>query len=126
MKKNKNTNRSFGVLFFIVFLIIGIWPLLSGGGFRYWSLIIAIIFLIMGITKSRFLTPLNLAWIKFGMLLGVIIAPILMGIVYFLVVLPIGIFMRVLGKDLLKLKLKKNEASYWNKKNTKINFSKQF
>ena len=126
MKKNKNTNRSFGVLFFIVFSIIGIWPFLSGGGFRYWSLIIAIIFLIMGITKSRFLTPLNLAWIKFGMLLGVIIAPILMGIVYFLVVLPIGILMRVLGKDLLKLKLKKNEASYWNKKDTKINFSKQF
>ena len=98
MKKNKNTNRGFGILFFIVFFIVAIWPILSGGELRLWSFIIAIIFLIMGIMKSRFLTPLNIAWIKFGELLGVIIAPIIMGLVYFLVVLPIGIFMRVLGK----------------------------
>lgn len=126
MKKNKNTNRSFGILFFIVFFIIGIWPILSGNELRLWSFIIAIIFLIMGITKSRFLTPLNLAWIKFGEILGVIIAPIIMGLVYFLVVLPTGILMRVLGKDLLKLKFKKNIVSYWNKKDSKINFNKQF
>ena len=126
MKKNKNTNRGFGILFFIVFFIVAIWPILSGGELRLWSFIIAIIFLIMGIMKSRFLTPLNIAWIKFGELLGVIIAPVIMGLVYFLVVLPIGIFMRVLGKDLLKLKFKKHESSYWNKKDAKINFNKQF
>tara|TARA_A100001011_G_scaffold332177_1_gene359095 strand:- start:494 stop:874 length:381 start_codon:yes stop_codon:yes gene_type:complete len=126
MKKNKNTNRSFGILFFIVFFIIGIWPILSGNELRLWSFIIAIIFLILGIIQSRFLTPLNLAWIKFGELLGVIIAPIIMGLVYFLVVLPIGILMKILGKDLLELKFKKNVISYWNKKDTKINFNKQF
>jgi large-conductance mechanosensitive channel len=126
MKKNKDTNRSFGILFFIVFSIISIWPILSGSELRLWSFILAIIFLIMGITKSRFLTPLNIAWIKFGELLGVIISPVIMGLVYFLVVLPIGILMRVLGKDLLRLKFNKNIETYWNKKEAKINFNKQF
>lgn len=126
MKKNKNTNRSFGILFFIVFFIIGIWPILSGNELRLWSFIIAIIFLIMGITKSRFLTPLNIAWIKFGELLGIIISPLIMGLVYFLVVLPMGILMRVLGKDLLRLKFNKNIETYWNKKEAKTNFNKQF
>ena len=126
MKKNKNTNRSFGILFFIAFFIIGIWPIFSGTELRLWSFIIAIIFLIMGIMKSRFLTPLNIAWIKLGEFLGVIIAPIIMGLVYFLVVLPTGILMKVLGKDLLKLKFKKDIVSYWNKKDTKVNFNKQF
>ncbi|MDC1124806.1 SxtJ family membrane protein [Pelagibacteraceae bacterium] len=126
MKKKKNTNRSFGILFFIVFSIISIWPILSGGELRLWSFIVAIIFLIMGITKSRFLTPFNIAWIKFGELLGVIISPLIMGLVYFLVVLPIGILMRVLGKDLLSLKFNKNIETYWNKKELKTNFNKQF
>ena len=126
MKKKKNTNRSFGILFFIVFSIISIWPILSGGELRLWSFIVAIIFLIMGITKSRFLTPLNIAWIKFGELLGVIISPLIMGLVYFLVLLPIGILMRVLGKDLLSLKFNKNIETYWNKKEAKTNFNKQF
>ena len=126
MKKKKNTNRSFGILFFIVFSIISIWPILSGNELRLWSFIVAIIFLIMGITKSRFLTPFNRAWIKFGELLGVIISPLIMGLVYFLVVLPIGIFMRVLGKDLLSLKFNKNIETYWNNKKVKTNFNKQF
>ena len=126
MKKKKNTNRSFGILFFIVFSIISIWPVLSGGELRLWSFILAIIFLIMGITKSRFLTPFNIAWIKFGELLGVIISPLIMGLVYFLVVLPIGILMRVLGKDLLSLKFNKNIETYWNNKKVKTNFNKQF
>jgi nitrate reductase NapE component len=126
MKKKKNTNRSFGILFFIVFSIISIWPILSGGELRLWSFIVAIIFLIMGITKSRFLTPFNIAWIKFGELLGVIISPLIMGLVYFLVVLPIGILMRVLGKDLLSLKFNKNIETYWNKKEAKTDFNKQF
>ena len=126
MKKKKNTNRSFGILFFIVFSIISIWPVLSGGELRLWSFILAIIFLIMGITKSRFLTPFNRAWIKFGELLGVIISPLIMGLVYFLVVLPIGILMRAFGKDLLSLKFNKNIKTYWNKKEAKTNFDKQF
>ena len=126
MKKKKNTNRSFGILFFIVFSIISVWPILSGGELRLWSFLVAIIFLIMGMTKSRFLTPFNIAWIKFGELLGVIISPLIMGLVYFLVVLPIGILMRVLGKDLLNLKFNKNIETYWNNKKVKTNFNKQF
>lgn len=126
MKKKKDTNRSFGILFFIVFFIISIWPNLSGGELRLWSFVLAIIFLIMGVTKSRFLTPLNIAWIKFGEFLGAIITPVIMGQVFFLVVLPIGIFMRVLGKDFLSLKFNKNIGTYWNKKNSKINFNNQF
>lgn len=126
MKKNKNNNRSFGILFFIVFSIIAIWPIFSGNELRLWSFIMAIIFLIMSITKSRFLTPLNIGWIKFGELLGAIMAPFIMGIIYFIVVFPISLLVRAFGKDLLNLKFKKHEASYWNKKNTKINFSKQF
>ena len=126
MKKNKNTNRSFGILFFVVFFIIGIWPILSGNELRLWSFIIAIFFLILGIMRSRFLTPLNVAWIKFGMLLGVIIAPIIMGLVYFLVVLPIGLFMRILGKDLLNLKFN-TQKSYWiERESVKSKMKNQF
>ena len=94
MKKNKNNNRSFGILFFIVFSIVAIWPILYGGELRLWSFIIAIIFLIMGIMKSRFLTPLNILWIKFGELLGVIIAPVIMGLVYFLLIVSCHFFSR--------------------------------
>ena len=126
MKKNKNTNRSFGILFFVVFFIIGIWPILSGNELRLWSFIIAIFFLILGIMRSRFLTPLNVAWIKFGVLLGVVIAPIIMGLVYFLVVLPIGLFMRILGKDLLNLKTNKNHSYWIEKTDLKSKMKNQF
>ena len=126
MKKNKNTNISFGILFFIVFSIIAIWPIFSGNELRLWSFIIAITFLIMSIMKSRFLTPLNIGWIKFGELLGAIMAPFIMGIIYFIVVFPISLLVRAFGKDLLNLKFKKHEVSYWNKKIAEINFNKQF
>ena len=99
----------------LIFSIISIWPVLSGGELRLWSFILAIIFLIMGITKSRFLTPFNRAWIKFGELLGVIISPLIMGLIFFVVVSPIGIIMRLFKKDLLNLKYNKKE-SYWIEK----------
>ena len=91
MKKSKikiSSNKSFGIVFFTVFLIIAIWPLLNGYEIRYWSLIISIVFLLLGILNSKILTPLNKIWFKIGILLGNVIAPIIMGIIFFLVVTP--------------------------------------
>ena len=109
------TNRSFGIVFFLVFFLIGLFPLIYQGDVRLWSLIISIIFLILGILKSRILTPLNIIWFKFGILLAKIISPLIMAAVFFLVVTPIGLLMRIIRKDLLNLKSKK-KLSYWIKK----------
>ena len=102
-----SSNRSFGIVFFIFFLIIAVYPMFFGQEIRIWSLIISLVFLILGLAKSRILTPLNLLWFKFGMLLGRIVSPVVMGLVFFLVVTPTGLIMRALKKDLLNLKKKK-------------------
>ena len=114
-----SSNRSFGIVFFIVFLIIAIYPLINNADLRIWSLIISIIFLILGLINSKFLTPLNKLWFKFGLLLGRLISPIIMGIIFFFVVTPIGLILRIFGKDVLNLK-KNNSKSYWIKKNGPI------
>ena len=113
--KNKTTNRSFGIVFFIVFLIVSLWPLLNNEQIRYWVLFISILFLILGIINSKVLTPLNKIWFKFGLFLGKIISPFVMGIIFFLVVTPIGLLMRIIKKDLLNLRFNKNK-SYWIEK----------
>ena len=110
-----SSNRSFGVVFFIVFLLIAFYPLLNNNEVRLWSLIISGLFLILGILNSKILSPLNKIWFKFGLLLGKIISPIIMGIIFFLVVTPIGFIMKLLGKDLINLKFN-NEKSYWIEK----------
>ena len=110
-----SSNRSFGIVFFVVFLTISLFPLINEGNLRIWSLIISIIFLILGLINSNILTPLNKIWFKFGVILGQIVSPIVMSIIFFLVVTPIGILMRILKKDLLNLKINGNE-SYWIKK----------
>ena len=128
MKNKKikiSSNRSFGLLFFAIFLIISFWPLLDDKDIRIWSLIISLIFLILGILNSNTLKPLNKIWFKFGMFLGKIISPIIIGLVYFLVVTPTGFIMRFLGKDLLKLKKNKNNT-YWLTKNYKSSMKDQF
>ena len=99
-----SSNKSFGIVFFVVFLLIGLYPLIYDENVRIWSLIISFIFLVLGFLNSSILTPLNLLWFKFGILLGKLISPIIMGIVFFLVVTPIGLIMRLFKKDLLKLK----------------------
>ncbi len=111
-----SSNRSFGIVFFVVFLIIAIYPLSHGGDIRIWSIIISFIFLVLGLLNSSILTPLNKIWFKFGIFLGKIISPLIMGIIFFLVVTPIGLIMRILGKDVLNLKYNKNK-SYWIEKN---------
>ena len=110
-----SSNKNFGVVFFIFFMIISLFPLFKDGNVRVWALVVAIIFLILGLLNSKVLTPLNKIWFKFGILLGSFVSPIVMGIVFFLVVTPIALLMRLFGKDVLKLK-KNNSKSYWIEK----------
>tara|TARA_B100000242_G_C43001014_1_gene465044 strand:- start:912 stop:1295 length:384 start_codon:yes stop_codon:yes gene_type:complete len=110
-----SSNRSFGIVFFIVFLLVSIYPLINDEEIRIWSLIISIIFLLLGLLNSQILTPLNQIWFKLGIFLGKIVSPIVMGIIFFLVVTPTGIIMRILKKDLLNLKYS-DDKSYWIKK----------
>ena len=116
MNIKRSSNKNFGIVFFIVFILIAFWPLLNNETYRLWAIIIALIFLILGSIDSRLLTPLNILWFKFGLLLGKIISPIVMGIIFFFVVTPIAILMRILKKDLLNLKYD-NRNSYWIVKN---------
>ena len=110
-----SSNRSFGIVFFIVFILIAFYPLINQGEIRIWSVFISLLFLILGIINSKILTPLNKVWFKFGIFLGKIISPIIMGVIFFLVVTPIAFLMRMLKKDLLNLKFNKN-SSYWIEK----------
>ena len=111
------SNRNFGIVFFVVFLIISFYPLTYHGDIIKWSLVISIIFLILGLINSKILNPLNSLWFKFGILLGRIISPIIMALIFFVVVTPIGLIMRLLRKDLLNLKYNKKNKSYWIEKN---------
>ena len=110
-----SSNRSFGIVFFIVFLLIALYPLLNDENIRIWSLTISLIFLVLGIFNSKILSPLNKTWFKFGIFLGKIVSPIIMGIIFFAVVTPTSIIMKIFKKDLLNLKSNKNK-SYWIKK----------
>ena len=119
MKKNDST-KSFGILFFIVFLLVAIWPIITSEPIRTWAIIVSLIFLVLGIINSKLLIPLKRVWIKFGEILGKVLAPIVMGFIYFFIITPIGLLMRLLGKDLLSIKLNK-EKSYWIKRSKNIN-----
>ena len=121
------SNRSFGLVFFVVFLLISIYPILKDGNIRIWSLIISFIFLVLGLLNSNLLSPLNKLWFKFGLFLGKIISPIIMGIIFYLVVTPTGLIMRFLRKDILRLKFDKKSRSYWiEKNNSKSRMKNQF
>ena len=121
-----SSNRSFGIVFFIVFLLIALYPLLKGNDLRIWSLLISFIFLALGLINSKILTPLNRLWFKFGLLLGKFISPLIMGIIFFIVVTPIGIIMRLLKKDLLNLKYNKKETYWIDKSGPKSKMKNQF
>jgi large-conductance mechanosensitive channel len=110
-----SSNRSFGLVFFAFFLLIGFYPLINQGDIRVWSIILSLIFLFLGFLNSKLLSPLNKIWFKFGNFLGKIISPVIMGIIFFLVVTPIAILMRLLKKDLINIKFN-NDRSYWIEK----------
>ena len=113
-----SSNRSFGILFSIVFAAIAFWPLLNLGDIRVWSVIVSSIFLLLGLINSKLLYPLNLLWVKFGELIGKIVAPLVMALIFFIILTPIGLFLRLIGKDLLNVKLNNNKT-YWIKRDKK-------
>jgi len=110
------SNRSFGIIFFVIFLLVSLYPLINDESIRYWSLIISMIFLVLGLFNSNLLSPLNKIWFRFGILLGKLISPFIMGVIFFLVVTPIGLIMKIIKKDLLNLKLRKDKETYWIEK----------
>ena len=123
----KSSNRSFGILFFLVFLGFGLWPLTKELSPNIYLIIISVVFLVLGLLNSKLLSPFNKIWIKFGEILGKIIAPLIMALVYFLILTPISLLVRVFGKDLLGLKYLKQQNSYWIKRKKEIStMDKQF
>ncbi len=129
--KNKNiklpSNRSFGIVFFVIFLIIALWPLRSDSDIRIIPLLISLIFLILGLINSNLLKPLNLIWMKFGLMLGKFMNPIIMGLIYYLTVVPTGLIFKILNKNLLNVKKKKDQKSYWIiKKKSQSSMKNQF
>jgi len=125
--KSQSSNKSFGLLFFVVFLIIGLWPLKNGENLNFYFITVSIIFLILGLINSKLLSPLNKSWIKLGEILGIIIAPIIMALVYFVILTPVSFIVRIFGKDLLSLKLLKDKETYWIKRKKSLgSMKKQF
>ena len=123
----KSSNRSFGILFFLVFLGFGLWPLTKEMSPNIYLIIISVIFLILGLLNSKLLSPLNNLWIKFGEILGKVIAPIVMAVVYFLILTPISLLVRLFGKDLIGMKFSNNIKSYWIKRKKNLGtMDKQF
>ena len=123
----KSSNRSFGILFFLVFLGFGLWPLTKELSPNIYLIIISVVFLVLGLLNSKLLSPLNEIWIKFGEILGRVIAPLIMALVYFLILTPISLLVRAFGKDLLGLKYVKQQNSYWIKRTKNVGtMDKQF
>ena len=126
--KNSNikigTNKSFGIVFFVVFMLIGFYPLLNDDSLRWWALIVSIFFLLLGFLNSALLIPLNSIWFKFGLFLGKFVSPIVMGLIYFAVVFPTFIFLKLLKKNYLNIKYEKNKHSYWIEVKNKNNSMK--
>ena len=123
---NKTTNKNFGIIFFIIFLILSIYPILNNKIINFWFLFISLIFLILGLINSSLLSPLNRAWFKFGIYLGKFVSPMVMGVVFFLVVTPISLIMKILNKDILILKKNTNETYWIKKKRPKSKMKNQF
>ena len=120
-----SSNKSFGIVFFIFFIAVAFYPLVNNEEYRLWALIISLVFLILGLINSSVLTPLNLLWFKFGMLLGRVVSPIIMCLVFFGVVTPTGLIMKLFKKDLLKLK-RNDKKSYWIERKSKSEMKNQF
>ena len=120
-----SSNKSFGLVFFVVFVIVSVWPLINENPIRIWSIIISLIFLILGLMNSKLLTPLNILWYKFGLLLGIIVTPFVMGFVFFIVVTPIGLILKIMGKDIINKKYDKKKSTYWIKRSAPIGTMKR-
>ena len=121
------SNRNFGLVFSLVFFLISIYPILNNEGLIIWSLIVSLIFLFLGLLNSKILSPLNKLWFKFGLFLGKVISPLVMGLIFFIVVTPIGFLMKLFGKDLLNKKFNNKSKSYWiNREKSRGTMKQQF
>ena len=121
-----SSNKSFGIVFFVVFLLIAFYPLTNQGDVRIWSIIVSLIFLVLGLLNSKLLSPLNKFWFKFGIFLGKIVSPLVMGLIFFFVVTPTGLLMRMIGIDLLNLKFNKKKSYWINKSDANENMKNQY
>jgi len=122
----KSSNKNFGIVFFLFFLILSLFPLISGKDINLILLVLSFLFLILGLLNSKLLSPLNYFWIKFGEIIGKFLAPVIMFLIYFTVVFVTSIILKVLKKDILDLKINKSSKTFWRKKNNHSNMSKQF
>jgi len=122
-----SSNRSFGIVFFIFFLILSLFPLLKNNQVNFYFLVTALVFLILGLLNAKILTPLNKYWVKFGDILGKFVSPIIMFLIYFFTVFPVNLLLRLFNKDVMYLKLHKKNKSYWIKKEVNdTNMNNQF
>tara|TARA_Y100000590_G_scaffold453325_1_gene598171 strand:- start:14507 stop:14902 length:396 start_codon:yes stop_codon:yes gene_type:complete len=124
-KTEMGTNRSFGLVFFVFFLILSLLPVINGGSLNIWLFFTSLFFLILGVVNSKILTPFNKVWIKLGVYLGNIISPIIMGVIFFFVLTPIGLLLKVFGKDLLRTKYNDKKETYWIKREKTNNTMKR-
>lgn len=115
MKKKNHSNKSFGLLFTFFFLVIGIYPLINQASLNIYFLSISGIIFLITLLKPKYLSPFNKTWMKFGFLLGRFINPIVLGIVFFFVVFPTGLIIKLVKKNYLGIKIDKNKKSYWIK-----------
>jgi len=120
------SNKSFGIVFFVVFLLIAIYPTFNDDGFRLWSLTLSLLFLILGLLNSKILTPLNKLWFKFGLFLGKLVSPIVLALIFFLVITPIGYILKLFKKDVLSLSFNNNKSYWLEKKGPKSKMKNQF
>lgn len=120
------SNKNFGIVFFSVFLLLAIYFFVNEEQLAKWALLTSLIFLVLGLINSKILYPLNILWFKFGILLGKIISPFIMGLIFFLVVTPTGLIMRVLRRDILNLKYSKNKSYWIEKKDSKSQMKNQY
>lgn len=109
----KGSDRNFGLIFAVVFLLLGLFPVIAGAGVRWWSVMLAAVFLVVALVRPSLLAKLNTGWFKLGLALGAIVSPVVLFVVFCLTIIPLGVVMRLLGKDLLNLKINKNAESYW-------------
>ena len=120
------SERSFGFVFGAVFLIIALWPLKNGADIRLWAMTVSAVFFLIALAAPQLLKPFNWLWFKFGILLGFVVAPLVMGLVYFLTVTPTGLIMRLWGKDILRLKPDPETETYWIPRTETTSMDNQF
>ena len=108
-----SSDRSFGFVFAAVFVLVALMPLIHGHAVRWWSASLAVLFALVAWMQPALLSHLNKGWTRFGLLLGAVVSPIALGVLFFLVITPIGLLMRLTGKDPLRLKFERSDESYW-------------